>query len=108
MIPRPLSFAHLIKVMEFNSISLVRSPPAPNGCLYFIGSSRADSFFPYSSGPVHYLDRCYGDDELMPVKLINSLAKHLRIDRDQFWQDAEALAGRFADQQTLSSVRSKK
>jgi hypothetical protein len=105
MIPRPLSFAHLVKVMEFNSVALVRSPPAPTGCMYFIGSSRADSFFPYSSGPVHHLDRYYEDGEMIPVRLINSLAKHLGIDRDQLWRDADALAGQFSEQSDLSPVR---
>jgi len=43
-------------------------------------------------GPVHYLDRDYEDDEMVPVKLVNSLAKHLKINLEKFWQDADALA----------------
>lgn len=93
MEPKPITFAHLVRVMQFNEVSYVASPPAPSGRPYFIGSAKSDSFFPYISGPVQYLDREYADDELVPVKLTNSLAKHLKIDREKFWGDANAVAG---------------
>ena len=57
-----------------------------------MGSAKAESFFPYNSGPVHYLDCEYADDEMIPVKLANSLAKHLKINREKFWQDVDAVA----------------
>ncbi len=91
MKPQPIRFAHLVKTLEFNKISLVRSPPAPSRCMYFIGSERADAFFPYQSGPVQYLDREYRNDEMIPVRLIHSLAKHLKLEWDKFWRDADAV-----------------
>lgn len=91
MTPCPLLFAQLVKVLKFNQVSLVTSPPAPTNMMYFVGSSKNEAFFPYSSGPVHYLDRCYDEQELIPVKLIHSLVKHLKIDRTHFWEDANAL-----------------
>jgi hypothetical protein len=90
-LPKPITFAHLVRIMRFNDISFVPSPPAPSGRPYFIGSSKSEAFFPYISGPVKYLDREYENDELIPVKLSHSLAKHLKIDREMFWRDAEAL-----------------
>jgi hypothetical protein len=78
--------------MSFNDVTLVTCPPAPRGSAYFVGSAKSESFFPYVSGPVHYLDREYQDTELIPVKLTNSLAKHLKIDREKFWKDADAVA----------------
>ena len=91
MEPKPILFSHLVRVMQFNEVSFVPCPPAPSGRPYFIGSAKSDAFFPYISGPVKYLDREYANDELIPVKLSNSLAKHLKIDRDKFWKDADAL-----------------
>jgi hypothetical protein len=92
MNPRPLIFAHLVKVLEFNQVALVQSPPAPAKHPYFVGPNKDAAFFPYSSGPVHYLDRPYADAELLPVKLIHSVIKHLKVDRDQFWKDVAAVA----------------
>ena len=91
MKPQPLRFLHVVRVLEFNKVSIIKSPPAPVGSVYFIGSSKDDAFFPYSSGPVHYLDREYEDQELLPVRLIHSWVKHLKLNRDAFWQDAAAL-----------------
>jgi hypothetical protein len=91
MEPKPITFSLLVKVLQFNEVSFVCSPPAPSGRPYFIGSSKSEAFFPYVSGPVKYLDREYSDVELIPVKLCHSLAKHLKIERDQFWRDAAAL-----------------
>lgn len=105
MKPQPLRFLHLVKVFEFNKISLVQSPPAPAGSPYFIGSSKAEAFFPYSSGPVQYLDRDYADEELVPVRLIHSLVKHLKMDRERFWMDAAAL--QFEGNKQPSEVRAR-
>jgi len=103
MTPRPLRFLHVVRVFAFNKVSLIKSPPAPARSMYFIGSSRDDAFFPYGSGPVHYLDREYGDDEMVPVRLIHSLAKHLKLKRETFWADAAALE--FVVQNETQSVR---
>jgi len=92
MVPHPLSFAQLIKVLAFNQISLVKSPPAPEKHPYFVGPNKAAAFFPYSSGPVQYLDRPYDDSEMLPVKLIHSIVKHMGLERERFWKDVDAVA----------------
>lgn len=93
MTPRPIRFAQLAKVLKFfHNVELVKSPPAPTNSMYFIGSDRDEAFFPYCSGPVHYLDRAYEDSELIPIKLIYSLLKHLHIARDEFWKEVSTMA----------------
>lgn len=91
MNPQPITFSLLVRVFQHNAIDLVVSPPAPTGCMYFVGSQKSEAFFPYSSGPVHYLDRVYDGAELIPVKLAHSLCKHLMVSLDRFWKDADAL-----------------
>jgi hypothetical protein len=92
MNPRPLSFAHLVKVLEFNQVAFVTSPPAHPKHPYFVGPLKDPAFFPYATGPVKYLDRAYEMTEMLPVRFIHSVIKHLQIDPSKFWKDAEAVA----------------
>ena len=81
---QPLSFVQLTERLKLFGVSLVKSPPAPTGMMYFIGSEEGEAFFPYAKGPVRYI-QTYADNDILPVKQIHSIIKFLKIERAQFW-----------------------
>src|SRR5260221_10487054 len=85
MAEHALTYSSLVNRLKFIGVTVVNSPPAPVGFVYFFG--KKGPAFPFTKGPVYPM-KARQPGELIPPPMIKRLLRHLSLEevkRNQFW-----------------------